>query len=357
MLRRLICVLLMIITICTSINIATAETDEILIIGTKHTPPFAIKNQDGSWSGITIDLWRELAKDLDIRYKFEERDLQGLVDGLNDKSLDAVVAALTITSERETSFDFTHPFYSTGLSIAAITKGDGSLFKALRKIFSLQFIKVILALVILLFAIGLLVWAFERKRNQEQFGGGFLSGIASGFWWSAVTMTTVGYGDKAPQTFWGRLLGLIWMFTAVIIISSFTATITSVLTVSQLESPVNGPEDLPGVRVGTVSNSTAAQYLDKKQIVFTGYQTPLDGLTAVEKGQVDAMVYDAPILKYLVKTQIKGKLRVLPNTFEGQDYGIGLPDSSEFREPLNRAMLKILHSEFWRETLRKYIGE
>jgi ABC-type amino acid transport substrate-binding protein len=138
---------------------------------------------------------------------------------------------------------------------------------------------------------------------------------------------------------------------------SFTATITSVLTVSQLESPVNGPEDLPDVRVGTVKNSTAAKYLEDRQIAYIGFDTPLDGLQAVKDGRIEAMVYDAPILKYLVNTRIKGNLRVLPGTFESQDYGIGLPQGNKFREPINRAMLKILHSDSWQETLRKYMGE
>ena len=64
-------------------------------------------------------------------------------------------------------------------------------------------------------------------------------------------MTTVGYGDKAPVTVMGRLIGLIWMFAAIIIISSFTAAIAASLTVSELGSDVENPNDLPNVRVGS----------------------------------------------------------------------------------------------------------
>jgi ABC-type amino acid transport substrate-binding protein len=205
--------------------------------------------------------------------------------------------------------------------------------------------------------IGIIVWLFEHKKNTAQFGDSFLKGIGHSFWWSAVTMTTVGYGDISPKSVGGRIIGLLWMFAAIIIISSFTATITSVLTVSQLESPVKGPEDLPEVRVGSINNSTAAQYLDIRGIKYKGYATPLDGLKAVEAGQIDAMVYDAPILRYLVNTSISGNLRVLPQIFESQDYGIGLPANSVRREQINRVMLKKIHSPWWQETLRKYIGD
>jgi hypothetical protein len=71
-----------------------------------------------------------------------------------------------------------------------------------------------------------MVWLFERKLNPAHFGGNTLQGIGSGFWFSAVTMTTVGYGDKHPKTTGGRIVSLIWMFTAVILVSLFTATIT-----------------------------------------------------------------------------------------------------------------------------------
>jgi ABC-type amino acid transport substrate-binding protein len=93
-----------------------------LIVGTKEAPPFAMKTKKGEWSGISIDLWRQIAADLEYAFEFREQPLQALLDGTVDGSLDAVVAALTITSERELRFDFTHPFYTTGLGIAVASK-------------------------------------------------------------------------------------------------------------------------------------------------------------------------------------------------------------------------------------------
>ncbi|WP_320044731.1 ion channel [uncultured Desulfobacter sp.] len=74
-----------------------------------------------------------------------------------------------------------------------------------------DFLEVIFTLFMLLLLVGFLIWFFEKDKNREQFGGSPFSGIGSGFWWSAVTMTTVGYGDKAPRTVAGRFVGLIWM--------------------------------------------------------------------------------------------------------------------------------------------------
>jgi hypothetical protein len=41
-----------------------------LVVGTKEAPPFAMKDSEGNWSGISIDLWRQVADRLKLRYHF-----------------------------------------------------------------------------------------------------------------------------------------------------------------------------------------------------------------------------------------------------------------------------------------------
>lgn len=331
-----------------------------LVVGTKQAPPFAIRAEDGTWSGLSIDLWRAVADDLGLTYELEERELEGLLTGLRDGSLDAAVAALTVTAEREASFDFTHPFYSSGLGIAVAPQRGLDVWGLLRQFFSPALLKAVGALVLVLLGTGFLIWLFERKRNQEQFGGGTVQGLGAGFWWSAVTMTTVGYGDKAPVTFGGRLIALFWMFVSVVTISGFTAAIASSLTLASFESPVEGPEDLPRVRVGTLAGSATVGALQGRGVGFRGFASVEEALDALERDEVDAVVHDAPILRYLVKER-EGEavrpLEVLGETFERQDYGLGLPSGSALREPLNRKLLEQVSSPFWREAQTRYLGE
>ncbi|HID30477.1 MAG TPA: transporter substrate-binding domain-containing protein [Desulfobacterales bacterium] len=334
-----------------------ALSDRTLIVGTKEAPPFAMKSADGTWTGISIDLWRQIATDLNLKYELRETDLKGLLDGVASGSLDVAVAALTITPEREEAFDFTHPFHATGLGIAMAWKAGNPWVAVLKRVFSPTFLKVVVTLSVLLLAVGMLVWWFERKTNPQQFGGGPAKGIGSAFWWSAVTMTTVGYGDKAPVSLAGRVVALIWMFGGIIMISGFTAAIASSLTVAQLESPVKGPGDLSKVRVGTITNSTAASYLRDKRIGYQTYQTAPEGLQAVAEGKIQALVYDAPLLRYLINQGFKGSLQVLPNTFLRQDYGIALPPRSALRETVNRVLLQKISEPAWQDTVYKYLGE
>jgi ABC-type amino acid transport substrate-binding protein len=82
----------------------SSAASQPLIVGTKEAPPFSMKTSDGQWTGLSIDLWRQIAADLNFRFEFRELALKQLLDGVTDGSLDAAVAAFTITPEREKNF-------------------------------------------------------------------------------------------------------------------------------------------------------------------------------------------------------------------------------------------------------------
>jgi polar amino acid transport system substrate-binding protein len=335
----------------------SSNAPQPLIVGTKEAPPFSMKTTDGQWTGLSIDLWRQIAAQLDFRYELRELTLKQLLDGVTDGSLDAAVAALTIRPEREKNFDFTHAFYTTGLGIAVAGKAHNPWLTVVERFFSIAFLKVVGTLTLVLLGVGMLVWWFEHKKNPRQFNGSAARGIGSGFWWSAVTMTTVGYGDKAPVTLAGRIVGLIWMFAAIIIISSFTAAITSSLTVTQLESVIKGPEDLPKVTVGTIANTTSESYLKQIQISFRSFGSPQEGLKALKEGKIQALVYDAPILRYYIHQNYIGSLEVLPYRLQRQEYGIALQPNSPLRERINVVLLQKIQEKAWQEKLSQYLGE
>jgi ABC-type amino acid transport substrate-binding protein len=328
-----------------------------LVVGTKQAPPFAIKHPDDTWRGISIELWRSIATELGLTYELREFDLQGLLDGVKTGSLDLAVAALTITAEREKVMDFTHPFYTTGLSIAVARSGPRNWMGFARSLFSWHFLEVIGGLALVLLIVGVIVWLSERNQNSQQFGGGIARGIWSGFWWAAVTMTTVGYGDKAPVTVRGRILSLVWMFAGLIMISSFIAAMTTAFTVNQLESAIRGPQDLARVWVATIADSTSEAYLRQHRILMKQYPTVLEGLQAVAKGEIDAMVYDAPLLRYLATNELRGAVKVLPTTFERQDYCMALPTGNTLREAINRVLLQKITQPAWQDLLYRYMGK
>lgn len=337
-------------------QIASAGEPEEVVVGTRVVPPFVIELADGSYAGLSVALWGHLARELGIEYRFEERSIEGMLEGVERGALFASAAALAITADREARVDFSHPFFVTGLGIVVADRPAG-LRRVLIDLLSLDLLWVLLLLVLLLAFWGTLVWIFERKENQEQFGGRPVHGIGSGFWWAAVTMTTVGYGDKAPRTLAGRVVGFVWMFTAIVVISFFTAAIASSLTVTRLETRVQGPQDLPFARVGGLEGAAPMMYLARRGVGATGNPTISDGLAAVALDEIDAFVHDAPILRYRVRQEFSGQLRVLPGIFQEQYYGIALPAGSELRNAMNQVLLDYLASDEWEALKRRYLGE
>ena len=329
---------------------------EPIRVGITEVPPFVMQDEAGEWQGISIDLWREIAGNLDIDYELVPMAFPELLAGARDGSIDVAVGALTMTAEREAEFDFTHPFYQTGLAIAVPRHESPGILRSLGALISWQFLSLVAGLGLLLLAVGALLWLVERRRNAEQFGGSPAEGIGASFWWAAVTMTTVGYGDKAPVTLAGRLIALVWMFAGLIMVASFTAAITSALTVSNLQRQINGPGDLPGNRVATVAETASAQYLSEQRIEQAPYADLTSAMRAVAEGHADAVVYDQPLMQYRNRDLGPQRLQVLPDTFAEQLYAFALPPDSDLRGPLAQEVLRVTESADWRALLESYLG-
>jgi ABC-type amino acid transport substrate-binding protein len=323
-------------------------------VGLRETAPFAMQDAEGQWSGIVVDLWDAVAAQNDYSFEYETYRLADLLKALEQGEIDVAVAPLTITAEREKAFDFTLPFMQSGLAIATEVK-PGGWWDTVKRFVSLPFLQAAGALACVIAVFGVLIWVFERKKN-DMFGGSVAEGIGSGFWWSAVTMTTVGYGDKAPITPAGRVVGLVWMFAAIIIISGFTAGIASSLTVSNLESRIEGLEDLRGERVGVLESSSAAKFLDSERIRYRTFPSLAGMMNALEEGYVLAVVHDRPILRYELEQRDAGDISVLPEILEPQSYAIGLQAGSGLRESVNRRLLEVIQGDTWPETLATYLG-
>ncbi len=335
-----------------------------VVVATREVPPFAMKDEEGRWIGISIELLREVKAELqdeieqEILLEFREMGLDQMLAAVENREVDVAVAAITVNYQREKRMDFTHPFHSSGLGIAVGARQRRSGWTGIvDAVFSATFLRIVAGLFIAILLSAVAVYFFERRQNREHFGGGAIRGIAAGLWWAAVTLTTVGYGDKVPKTVPGKFIGLVWMFAGLFIIASFTAAVTSALTVTQLKSRIAGPADLARVRVATVAGSTSAKYLNSRHISFKQHPNVHDALVALNGGASDAVVYDAPILRHEVHRNFTGELFVLPVTFERQDYAFALPSDSPIRERVNQIVLRQIGDPEWRHTLADYLGE
>jgi ABC-type amino acid transport substrate-binding protein len=326
-----------------------------LIIGTKETPPFVIKRPDGTLYGISIDLWRRVAERLHLRYRFvEQTTIQELLDGTAKGSFDAAIAALTATAARERVVDFTQPYYSTGLGIA-VPENENEWVSVLRTVLSFGFFQAVLVLLGIAMVVGFVIWLLERRRT-EHFGGG-MKGLGAGLWWSTLAMTRGGTAQNAPATLAGRLVGTSWMIASVITFAIFTAAITSTLTKKELQGVVHSVNDLRSVRVGAPMGSTTVDYLDRRRIAHRTFPGPQAGLQALQRGSIDAFVYDKPLLTWLILQDYSSTLRVLDIVFDTQHYAIAVPKGSPLRRTLDSSLLEETESDWWEQTLSQYLGK
>jgi polar amino acid transport system substrate-binding protein len=110
-----------------------------------------------------------------------------------------------------------------------------------------------------------LVWFFERRHPAGALTHtAYFPGIFEACWWSVATLAT--QADHMPRSAAVRIVAVIWMFTSVIFIAYFTATVTSSLTLQQLRSDINGPAEPSGKRVASVKGSTSVEYLHRHHI-------------------------------------------------------------------------------------------
>lgn len=105
----------------------------------------------------------------------------------------------------------------------------------------------LIAICILLSIIsGFVIWIMERRKNSIEFPKRFHSGLYEGFWWSFISMTTVGYGDRSPKTIPGRLYAVSWVLIGITIFSILTGELTN--QISDIQSEPS--QDLLGKKVG-----------------------------------------------------------------------------------------------------------
>ncbi len=328
---------------------------DTLRVGYTAAPPFIVQ-EESVLEGINVWLWKRVASDLDLNYKLMPMGFSEMLDSLSVGSIDVSINPLTITSERSKKMEFTHSFYASNSTIVVAEASSFQKFtQFISSFFNQNFLKGLLVLLFIIFLFGLIGWYFERK-DDEQFRKGY-RGIWDGVWWSAVTLTTVGYGDKAPKTRMGKIAALVLMFGGLLFISGLTASIASSLTVNQLTRNPEGFNEFKERGVGTIKNSSSNDFL--KEHFFKNielYTSIVPGLESLRDGNIEAFMYDEPILKYRIqKDSSFQNLQVLPVKFDVQFYAFGLAkEKNKLEQAISQRILEIMETQEWQVILNEY---
>ena len=343
---------------CCSASSAFAQpAQEQLKVATRIVRPFVFEEK-GSLTGFSIELWNEIAKQLNVRSEYVIKPtVKELLASVNNHETALGIAAISITAERELQWDFSQPMFDAGLQILAPVQGDraGVVKSIVANLFSAAVVPYVLAVTFILVVIAHLVWWFEQRHPSGMLTDkNYFPGIFEVCWWAASTLAT--QADQMPRAALARMVAVFWMFTSVVFIAYFTAAVTSNLTLQQLRSDISGPEDLPGKRVASVQGSTASEYLRQHNIEAMEYAKVEDALRPLQEGQLDAVVYDAPVLLYFASHEGKGRFQTVGSIFRKESYGIAFPDKSPVRKRVNEALLKLKENGTYDLLYAKWFG-
>ena len=338
---------------------ATNPAAKIRVV-TRNLEPFSFE-KEGRRVGYAAELWDQLARETKLDYEVKVvNSAAEIIEELKNKTADVGVGAISVTAKREEVIDFTQPFYESGLQVL-VNGGSGSfadsIFSLVKNLFNIELIGAFLLLMLTVFVISHLVWRFEHPLNGDQWPEDYKKGMLESFWWTISTLLVGGADNKGPIGVGGRIVAIVWMLLSIVLVSLLTASFTTTLTVNTLKGDINGPSDLPGRKVATVKGSTTETWLTAKGAKVVPYATVTECVAALKVKDVDAVVYDAPVLQYEAGKLNDEKLQMVGPVFERQNYSFALQQDSALREHLNQALLKLTEQGVGNDLRKKYFGE
>uniref|UniRef100_A0A670K5N8 Glutamate receptor n=1 Tax=Podarcis muralis TaxID=64176 RepID=A0A670K5N8_PODMU len=283
---------------------------------------------------------------------------------------DIAVAPLTITLVREEVIDFSKPFMSLGISIMIKKpqKSKPGVFSFLDPLAYEIWMCIVFAYIgvsVVLFLVSRFSpYEWHLEDNQEEprdpqnppdppneFG------IFNSLWFSLGAFMQQGC-DISPRSLSGRIVGGVWWFFTLIIISSYTANLAAFLTVERMVSPIESAEDLAKqteIAYGTLDSGSTKEFFRRSKIavyekmwsymksaepsVFA--KTTADGVARVRKSKGKfAFLLESTMNEYIEQRKPCDTMKVGGN-LDSKGYGVATPKGSALRTPVNLAVLKL----------------
>ena len=331
-------------------------TDAALRVAVAGSAPFVELDRAARVDGLSVAVFRAAAARAGLRYELSpEASVQRTLEGVASGDFDVAVGPLSITAERARYVRFTQPYFQSSLSILAEPRRR-RLWEQAAPLLSRTFATGVGVLLLVLAAVGSLLWLCERKSNPDQFPREPVRGIGNGIWLALVTMTTVGYGDRAPKTLAGRIVAGVWMIAAVLTATSLMAGIASALTLIQLRTPgIARADELRGLRAAVIPGTTGAAFALRHGARAVERATVEQVVEALRTGNADAAVADRPALQHFLATHSDLDLALGEQSYEPQGYGFAVR-SPIIQQRLNVALLELSEEGLLAHLTQRWLG-
>ncbi|XP_027351208.1 glutamate receptor 2.8-like [Abrus precatorius] len=307
-----------------------------------------------SITGFSIDVFKAAVNNLPYDLKYEFIPFNGsydeMVGRVHNKTLDAAVGDTSIMAYRYHLVDFSQPYIESGLDMV-VTEQSAKPNETW--IFMDAFTKEMwLMMIALHIFVGFVIWLIERQVNEE------LQGLGSMLWF-LVTVIFYAHRESIRSPL-ARTVLAPWLFVILIATSSFTASLTSMMTVSQLQPSVLDIETLQKTNspVGCDGNSFIVKYLTDvlkfKHENIRKIKSISDYPAAFQNKDIKAAFFVSPHAKvFLAMYSCKGFIKA-GNTLKLGGFGFVFPKGSNLAIDISEALLKVIESGEI-EQLEKYM--
>lgn len=332
------------------------QEQDTLKVGLAGSAPFVLdEGEDVGFSGIAVDLWEEMASRKGWKYNYKKFETVGDgLEALESGAIDLLAGPVSITADRLEEFSFSQPYFQSSLSI--VSHEEQGLWAYIKPLFSPKLLFAVAAFLFMLAIVGTLFWVAERKKNPEEFSPDPVKGIGSGMWLAVVTMSTVGYGDLAPRSAFGRILAGIWIIITIIFATSMIAGIASVLTMWGNTTGITKIEELAGKKAATISGSSAEAFIRQHHAKLVTVTTLEEAMEKLKAHEVDAIVYDRPELQYYIWENDSEGFNLSHAEYYKQGYGYAFRLSSKLVFEVNLKLLKLAEEQRVQAIITNYLG-
>ncbi|KAG0543795.1 hypothetical protein BDA96_02G219800 [Sorghum bicolor] len=280
-----------------------------------------------------------------------------LIERVGKGEFDAAVADITITAERSKHVDFTLPYMSSGISMVVPVRDQRSKRAAWVFLKPLSYDLWLVSFAFLVFT-GFVVWAVEHRSNEEFRGPpSYQIGTLLYFGFSTLVFA---HRENLKSNL-SRIVVVVWVFVVLILQSSYTASLTSMLTVPQLEPAIGDFTSLwRGTdKVGILNNSFMRAAMDKSgfpQSRLEPYQATQSFHEALLNGTIGAIVDETPYLRLFLTSYCDNFTKIAQSNKTG-GFGFAFPKGSPYVADLSRAILNLTESDEMSLIERKWFGD
>ncbi|XP_059640870.1 glutamate receptor 2.7-like isoform X2 [Cornus florida] len=321
-------------------------------------------------TGFCIDVFNEVMDSLPyaVPYDFVPFETAGESDGNYDEFIyqvflekfDAVVGDITILANRSKYVDFTLPYTESGVFMIVPIKAD-------ERKNAWIFMKPLtmdlwLTIGAFFFSTGFVVWVLEHRVNKE-FRGPPHKQVGMIFWFSFSTLVFA-HKEKVMSNL-TRFVVIVWVFVVLVLTSSYTASLTSMLTVKKLEPTITNVNDLirNGEFVGYQTGSFVEGLLESLKVdksKFRDYSTLEEYDKALSigsrNGGVAAIVEEVPYIKLFLAKYCK-KYTMIGLNYKTAGFGFAFPKGSPFVADVSRRVLDVTEGDGMARLARKWLGD